>query len=625
MLVKPTVFANNNSSVSQSAEDDPLVGVEKNIVITAFYEELNLGVGGVFKEGTIGGCLGKTRTTCTSSNITVDTNSQSIFYAKANTGYYLEGVYANEDFTGEKLDSSQDDAGYSITYNNEKTSNYYAKFCLKRITITLENGADFTLSGDGTYLYGATIHLTCTENSSSYKFSRWVKVVGDDMTTMSTNSKYNLEAKESMRLRAVPKFFINTKDCLNGTIEVRQNNVVTNERYFEKGTNLLIKAIPDLGYNFVNYDLGEFLNNPQEFDYTVKSPLSFSAIFESKRVTVSISTNNSEQADVIGSTETDARQFVIGEEITLKVNTTTLFGLDCWQTNAHGEFDIHSLNQTYIITPQDAEEGSLSFLAKIKKVFANCEITVVGKGLLFINDTSTRTTLKEDRVLSSSYLITAKEGNDYYLSGVIYKSLSLGDEQDWFDKLVDNAFSFDVTEDFKLTFIFSPLTWSQIKVEPKGLGTKHSPYLINSAEELAFMEYGINYDIKGKTENAVDYRKAYFKLTDNINLNGRYWILIGANNNAKFEGTLDLNYKFITNITLVDDSDSSNQKYLFTADNTKTAHIIHDADATWRVIGISSSVFFGVALIMVLVAFLTNNRTQVKKVVVLKDKNSTKK
>ena len=139
------------------------------------------------------------------------------------------------------------------------------------------------------------------------------------------------------------------------------------------------------------------------------------------------------------------------------------------------------------------------------------------------------------------------------------------------------------------------------------------------------MEYGINNDVKAKTEDAVDYRKAYFKLTDNINLNGRYWILIGANNSAKFEGTLDLNYKFITNITLVDDSYSSNLKYLFTAENLQTVHIIHDADVLWRWIGISSSVFFAIALVFVLVAFLTNNKTQVKKVVVLKDGKSTKK
>ena len=625
MMVKPTVYASNTTSVTQSSEEDPLTNVEKNIVITAFYEERNSGAGGIFTEGATGGCLGKEPTQIDKRNITVDTNSQSVFYARANTGYYLDGIYPNEDFTGQKLDTNLNDDYYSITYNNETSSQYYAKFCIKRITITLENGADFTLSGEGTYLYGETPLIECEENSQNYKFSRWVKVIGNETTTLSENLSHRINAIESVRIRAVPKLLVGTKECLNGTIEIKQNDVVTTERYFEQGTNLQVKAIPSLGYNFVNYDLGEFLNNPQEFDYTVLSPLSFGAIFESKKVTVTISTDNGLQANTDGSTDVENRQFVIGDEITLKVNVTALFGLDLWQTNAHGEFGTHLVNQTYRITPQDAEDGTLLFLAKIKKMLASCEITMVGKGILYINDINTRTTLKEDKALSSSYLITAQEGNDYYLSDVIYKSLSSGEEQDWFDRLVENQFSFDVTEDFKLTFIFSPLTWSQIKVEPKGLGTKHSPYLINSAEELAYMEYGINYNIKAKTEDAVDYRKAYFKLTNNIDLNGRYWILIGANNNAKFEGTLDLNYKFITNITLVDDSYSSNLKYLFTAENSKIAHIIHDADATWRVIGISSSVFFGVALTIVLVAFLTNNKTQVKKVVVLKDKKSSKK
>lgn len=625
MLAKPNVYATSASTITQNSDDDPTIGAEKNIVITAFYEELNSGLGGIFTEGTRGGYLGKTTTTCDNKNITVDTNSQSVFYARSNTGFYLEGVYSNEDFTGKKLDSSQNDDFYSITYGNETSSQYYAKFCLKRIDITLENGADFTLSGSGTYLYGATVQLNCVENSQNYKFSRWVKVVGNDTTTVAIRPSYRLTATESIRLRAVPKLLIGTKECVNGTIEIIQNNVVTNERYFEQGTNLLIKAIPNLGYDFVNYDLGEFLNNPQEFDHTVDSPLTFGAIFESKKVTISISTDNDLQANTDGSTDTTNRQFVIGDEIILKVNINILFGLDYWQTNAHGDFDNKSVSQTYKITPLDAEQGTLSFIAKIKKTLASCEINVVGKGLLFINDTNTTTTLKEDKALSSEYLITVEEGSDYYLSGITYKSLSSDEEQDWLNKLVDKKFSFEVTEDFKITFIFSPLTWSQIKVEPKGLGTKHSPYLISSPEELAYMEYGINNDVKGKTEYAVDYRKAYFKLTDNINLNGRYWILIGANNSAKFEGTLDLNYKFITNITLVDDSYSSNLKYLFTAENLQTVHIIHDADVLWRWIGISSSVFFAIALIVVLVAFLTNNKTQVKKVVVLKDDKSTKK
>lgn len=611
---------NANDTVSYASDDVLVPNVEKNINIIAFYEELNAGQGGTYTKGGKGGQLGNTTTTCDSDDISVDTNSQSVFYAKASVGYYLQGVYPNDDLSGDSLDITQNDDYYSITYNGEVGSKFYAKFALKQITIAFENGADFTLSGDGTYLYGSIVQLTCKENSINNKFSRWVKVVGEEIYDFSQTASYRFEAKENIRLRAVPKLFINTKQSQNGAIEIWQNSSKTNERYFEKGTELTIKAKPNLGYTFVDYDIGDFAGNTQEFNYIVENPISFGAIFESKKVTISITTNNIE-ANLGGSTEVDGKQFVIGDEIKLVVSTTKLFGLDAWQTNASGEFDTQSVSQTYIITPQDAEQGSLTFLAKIKKILASCEVTAFGKGFLFVNDTSTQNTLIEDKELNSTFLVTAQEGGTYYLGSVTYIRVATGEKEDWLNKLVDKKLTFTVTEDFRLIFNFLPLTWEQVRVEPKGLGTQESPYLIGSSEELAYMSYGINHDVKGKTENHIDYRNACFKLTDNIDLTGRYWFLIGENNNAKFSGTLDLNYKFITNITLTNDSYSSNLKYLFTSDNFQSASIIHDADKMWRILGISSSAFFAVALIMVLVAFLTNNKTQVKKVVVLKDKD----
>lgn len=626
MLISPV------NVLAETGNDDATVVAEKNITITAYYEDFNSGNGGIFTKGANGGYFGEDASTCNKQSITVTigTESQKAFYARANTGFYLEGIYSNQDFTGDSLNFSLNEDVYSITYNSETSSQYYAKFCLKRITITLENGADFTLSGGGTYLYGATFVIKCEENSQNYKFSRWAKVVGEDVSTLASSSSYRLTATESMRIRAIPKILVGTKDCVNGDIEIRQNNVVTTERYFEKGTNLTIKAVPNTGYSFVNYDVDEFASSAQEFDYTVQSPLSFGAIFESKKVTITISTDNAEEADITGCTVTDGNQYVIGDEIVLNVSTTTLFGLDQWQTNAYGTFDVHALSQTYTITPQDAEEGTLTFVAKIKKMLASCEIIIgTGEGnqggMLYINDSHTTTVFKEDKALSSTYTITAKETKNHYLSNVFYKSSSSSAMQDWTNKLVDGKLVFDVTEDFVLTFYFSPLTWVDIKVEPKGLGTEGSPYLIGSAEELAYMAWGINTNVKGEN-GTVDYREAYFKLTDNISLDGRYWILIGANNGAEFTGTLDLNYKFISDITLVYDSYSSNLKYLFTDANFQTANIIHDADNMWRILGISSSAFFAVAITLVVVAILTNNNSpKAKKVVVLQDDDKQKK
>lgn len=623
------IFIKSPNDVSAQSEvlQNPIANTDivyQNIKIVAYYEELNSGFGGIFAEGTSGGTLGETTTSCEKKSITIDTNSQNVFYAKANTGFYLEGVYSNQDFTGNELDVSLNDEVYSITYNNETASLFYAKFCRKKITITLENGADFSLSGDGTYLYGATVQLDCVENSKNYKFSRWVKVVGDDLTTIATQASYRISATENLRIRAISKLLVNSQKCINGEIEIKTNNIITNERYFEKGTSINISAVANIGYKFVGFS-SLFANYSSTFVYIVDIPVSFNAIFESKKVQVVISTNNSKMSSLEGSTPTDDSLFVIGDVISINLTVDSHYALSSWYTNASGSFNRECLNQTYTLTPQDVEQTEIYFNAIVVKELANCIFSVNGRGLLFVDDTYTNDILIQEKSLSTNCSIVVQSSKQHILSKLEYKDLQNNIIEDWLDKIVDGKLSFEVTEDFELLATFSPITWSEIKIEPKGQGTKSNPYLISCPEELAFMEYGINYNIKSRDKDSVDYAKAYYKLTNNINLDGRYWILIGANSGAKFQGVLDLNYKFITNITLVDDSYSSNIQYLFTADNLKIVKIVHDADKTWKVLGITSSVFFAIALSCVLVAYFTNNKTKVKKVVVLDQQASSKK
>ena len=74
------------------------------------------------------------------------------------------------------------------------------------------------------------------------------------------------------------------------------------------------------------------------------------------------------------------------------------------------------------------------------------------------------------------------------------------------------------------------------KLWTRGTGTESDPYLIESAEHLAFLSYMV-----GK---AFDTQGVYFKLTTDIDLNGsedNQWIPIGLSKNAYYEDGCERN------------------------------------------------------------------------------------
>ena len=76
----------------------------------------------------------------------------------------------------------------------------------------------------------------------------------------------------------------------------------------------------------------------------------------------------------------------------------------------------------------------------------------------------------------------------------------------------------------------------------KGAGTEASPYLIESAEQLAFISDMVNGGV-------TTYENTYFKLMTNIDLNNLTWIPIGSSVTNCFKGYFDGNDKTIFNST----------------------------------------------------------------------------
>ena len=77
----------------------------------------------------------------------------------------------------------------------------------------------------------------------------------------------------------------------------------------------------------------------------------------------------------------------------------------------------------------------------------------------------------------------------------------------------------------------------------KGAGTETSPFLIESAEQLAFISDMVNGGV-------TTYENTYFKLMKNIDLNNLTWVPIGYSEERAFKGNIDGNNKTITNNTV---------------------------------------------------------------------------
>jgi hypothetical protein len=76
---------------------------------------------------------------------------------------------------------------------------------------------------------------------------------------------------------------------------------------------------------------------------------------------------------------------------------------------------------------------------------------------------------------------------------------------------------------------------SSASIWTNGTGSKGMPYLIESAEHLAYLAQSVN------ANTTTHYDSVYFKLTTNINLRGFPWIPIGNDNAKYFSGYFDGN------------------------------------------------------------------------------------
>lgn len=449
------------------------------------------------------------------------------FYA--NNEYYLNKVVLNSiDITDQVLN------GVYLVENLQQNLSFEVDFGIKKYSFDLQK--DFA---DVTYQIYANGVLT-TENyfeSGSYLEINFNIPLGyyfdgyynADKTTLvypSSTYGFTLTADTTLYAKILAEVVINASE--NGYVTL--NGSTYNDR-FEYGTVVTINAVADLGYQLSQYKNNLTVN--QDGTFVVTKYTVVEAVFESKPVQVVLS------ADEYASINTYINGiYKIGDTISINtIITQQGYHFVGYSGMFAGELE-NILKPTYTILAQDAENGRVEIHADIELDIFEVMITSNYGGKLSLMGMQTYN-------YGTLVNIEVEIYDKYELSSLLYN------QTENIQNFDGEHFSFSVVEPTTVEFVFAPLLWNDVAKMPEGMGTSKSPYLITTAEELAFISWSINNGIPEQM-NQLKYDYAYYKIMNTIDLSGRFWTPIGTTEHP-FNGIFDFNFNEITNLEVVDD------------------------------------------------------------------------
>ena len=579
---------------------------------------------GIFAHSTTGGSLGFS-ITCgfKTAQQSVNVNETTTFYAKANRGYQLAGVYTifeDNEFKGTPLNQNYNEDGYYIINTDlvpEGGLVLYAKFIKITVTVTLRQEGDFELTGEGTYYIGESVTITCAESQfDNYKFYQWVSINDSDQEIFVTDEKtYTFTISKSIVFIAKSKIKLEIIKPSNGKIQSYISDELTTSKYFVKDTQITIKAVANYGYQFVAFK-NEFAGNGSEFVLTLTSPKVIEAVFESKLATVTISTNDFEHTSFGNTTNVVGAYFKINDIIVFDIEATPIedFMFKNWQTNAKGQFNTKLKTQNYVITAADVENGSIYFIAQIIRSKVTTEVVVYGGGMVTVNGTLTSTSYDGKIQYNSDVIVEITPNNMYYFDKILYKNSLQDSFVDITNQVADLIYTTVAEQDIYIEIYFNPELWTDIRIMPKGKGIPSDPYLITCPEELAYISYAIN---NGINDTNQPYYCSYIKIVNDIDLSGRFWTPIGLEeNNKSFNGIFDVNFCTLRGVKLTDVVNDYSYGGLFGF--IGSGKIINVTRSVWLYVGLAGTICFGIALV-VMIIYLKKRKVKPKKVVVLPD------
>ncbi|MBQ7307381.1 MAG: hypothetical protein IJW82_02530 [Clostridia bacterium] len=445
------------------------------------------------------------------------------------------------------------------------------------------------LTGGGDIEYGQTTTIKAQEtvydgDMEIYRFVRWERVneAGVVIEDPILSSSFTIDRVENnMYYRAVYSFRVEvvvTNEKQNaGNIGVVPQGTkidITTELFdhiyiepkqsitlvIESGTGYKISSVDNLNVEkqYVVYEDTDTIRDLIEtitFDDDDSTYCKIGVTFVSKPVTVKVASNDNEGTlDETIPTEEDV--FYIGDVIELKVlpNFEGGFKFSHWNSTTYGQGlvegeDYEKSGQVfYTISEADAEYGKIYFSAQYEKITYTLKIiqNYYDDGKIFVSNLFGE--IKVGHGVDYRLEVTKYNANE--LVEVLCKNLTTG-ETNVLVPLEEGGYSFDmlyVNTSYELTITYKPINWIDHYQMPNGNGTKDSPYLITTAEELAFVSYAVNNSVPAESGKTA-YAYAYYLLESDIDLTGKFWSPIGINEDNKiFQGVFNYNFHSVSNI-----------------------------------------------------------------------------
>ena len=571
------ITLSNFTSAGQSVTD---INIIVNFKIKTYKVVVNYGVNGIVYINNV--------PVNPSQQITYNYGSNLMLDFVANDEYYLNSVSLNNvDITSQLLESKfyinglTEDLTFNVDFGIKK---YNLNIISEFSDITFDIYANGVLSNQTYFESGTTIAINI---DIPYGYSYQGLYYLD---TQIPASEYFTILQDTV-LYAKVLAQISIEQSPNGEVTINGSNTTN---YYEYGSQLFVESFANTGYQFTGFDDGIQLS--QNNTLLVTKSITFKPVFTSKPTEVVLTANRegSINSYVNGT-------YYIGDVINIKTNIVELgYHFVGYEGQYSGEL-LNELITTYTILPQDAENGRVEINAVFQIDVFDVLITSNFGGKL--SEIGSKT-YAYGMVINVEVEIYDK----YYLSSI----LNNGVEDK--NKFIDSQYQIYVTEPITVEFVFAPYLWSDYAQMPKGLGKSDNPFLITTPEELAFISVAINNNYKA-SGNQVRYDYAYYKLTCDIDLNGKFWTPIGTIEHP-FNGVFDFNFYEVQNLSVLDDVSLYKYGGLFDVIGEHGKIINQFRNYTTLVIFIiGGSVIL--ALLVLLVVFIEKRRRKPKRVIIL--------
>ena len=249
--------------------------------------------------------------------------------ATANAGY----TFVNWTKNGTQVST---DASY--TFNVTEAAAYVAHFTLNSYEITVmanaSNGG--TVTGSGTYNYGASCQVTATANAG-YTFENWT----ENGTVVSTNANYTFTVTGERTL--VANFVLQTY-VINATADPANGGTIEGAGTYNHFFNCTLTATPAAGYIFENWtENGTVVSTNASYSFQVTANRTLVAHFSVASYQITAEADPAETGDITGT-----GTFHYGETCTLTVDPHENYTFINWTLN--GQVVSEEASYTFVVT-----------------------------------------------------------------------------------------------------------------------------------------------------------------------------------------------------------------------------------------------------------------------------------